>query len=367
MATATGCTPRVAAAPARAAARSADRASATSARCGEIDDDRRPAGRERAQPRARRLERGRPAQVERDVDARRSTSIERVVVDGASTAMQRGADAERAARAAVDVERGRGGAGEQRGARRGMRAARGRERAQDLRHALLRRERAEDAEDARRRRRARARAGWHCAFAASGDGLRASLAERDVLDRPIGPGAAELSATAPREVRGDGREDVDDAARHRPLVVVRAVEAGDGELGRVRRDVGMIPGELGAIVARALRGEQRAPARVVQPRVVQHGEAGPAEEVRPDELVQPRVAELVDDRSYWPRAARQHEVVRALDAHVARTRRLGRGREPSGRRASRRRRRRWRARAPRAAAPARPIGRRCRSDRAATA
>ena len=106
------------------------------------------------------------------------------------------------------------------------------------------------------------------------------------------------------EPRGAG-----DEPRHRPGVVEVVVEARDRELSQVRVGVGMIPGELGAVVVGAERAEQGRRPRVVQVRVVQHGQAGIPEEVRPQIVVMRRVAELVDGQVVGSLLVPPHEVV----------------------------------------------------------
>jgi hypothetical protein len=102
------------------------------------------------------------------------------------------------------------------------------------------------------------------------------------------------------------------------LVVIRDVEAAHGQLGGIGRDPWMTPRELRAIGVGGLMGQQRACACVVEARVVEHDQAGVSEEIRPEELVQPRVAGLVDDEIVLSAGDAPHRVVRALDAHAAR-------------------------------------------------
>ena len=72
----------------------------------------------------------------------------------------------------------------------------------------------------------------------------------------------------------------------------------------------MVEGELRAVAVRAAGGEQRACPRMVQARVVQDRQARPAEEVRPEEVVQARVADLVDDQVVLSTGGAPHEIVR---------------------------------------------------------
>ena len=152
------------------------------------------------------------------------------------------------------------------------------------------------------------------------------------------------SGTSACKRRGDRRAvDRDESGgaghepRHRPRVVEMVVEARDRELSRVRVGVGMIPGELGAVVVGAEPAEQGRGPRVVQMRVVQHGQAGIPEEVRPEVVVMRRVADLVDG-----------QVVGVVAGDATRSRGPSACPAPAARPA-RRRRRRSRARLRRAA------------------
>ncbi len=165
-------------------------------------------------------------------------------------------------------------------------------------------------------------------------------------------------------MNGRGPGDHDDVPNHGPHVVVRPVEPGHAELSRVRRDVGMVPRELGPVSRRAFAQQVRRGARVVEPRVVQHCQARPSEEIRPDELVQMRVAELIDGQIVL--AARPHATEnRARFGHAPVRPRADR---PDGahRRPSRGHRRRCRGPRPRAPARAPRTGRPRRSGRGAT-
>ena len=73
------------------------------------------------------------------------------------------------------------------------------------------------------------------------------------------------------------------------------VEPGDRELCQIGIDVGMIGGELGAIIARPCRPQERRRARVVQVRVMKHRQPGITEEIWPDVVVMGGVADLVND------------------------------------------------------------------------
>ena len=100
-------------------------------------------------------------------------------------------------------------------------------------------------------------------------------------------------------------------AQHRPEVVDRPAEAGDGVLDEPVRRVRMVVPELAPIVVGALRAEQTSRARVVQPRVVQHDEARIRREIRPHVVVARRIAQLIDDQIVGSPSMLPHEVVRA--------------------------------------------------------
>ena len=65
-------------------------------------------------------------------------------------------------------------------------------------------------------------------------------------------------------------------------------------------------------------------ARVVQMRVVQHREARPPEQIRPDELVRPGVADLIDRDVVLAEPRTPDEIVGAVHPQLARRRRIGR-------------------------------------------
>src|SRR5262245_8180643 len=80
----------------------------------------------------------------------------------------------------------------------------------------------------------------------------------------------------------------------------------------------MVPGEFGSIFVGAAASEQRAATGVMESRVVQDRQAGPAKQIRPDELVQLRVSKLIHDDVVLPLRGAPDEVMRALDTQAAR-------------------------------------------------
>ena len=125
------------------------------------------------------------------------------------------------------------------------------ERIEHLRHALLGRQAAEDAEDDG--------VAWD---SASGWHTRSRRRRRSASDRnspwpsrmarTCAPGTVSLKpAASARRVDGGQPRRLDDEPGHRPDVIEVVVEARDRELGQVRLDAGMVRDELRAVVGGA--------------------------------------------------------------------------------------------------------------------
>ncbi len=277
----------------------------------KIGDDRRAAGGKRAEPRARCFASRRPAQVDAHVrrgdglveflvrrtrDERRHVSQpkfgdDRIQVEhGIATADK---DQTRVWRARTD----------------------GRKRAQDFRHTTLRRESTEHADDGRILGQRMCRAKSPVRFINVDGGV--AFAKRDVFDRTSWKRFSDHVERASC-MHGDEPRGVDDRAQHRPVVVVRTAESRHGEFREIARHVRMIPREFLAIRSRLFARQQRVRACMMQPRFMQHDQARPPKEIRPDEFVRPGIADLIDDQIELPAQLAPDEIVRTLHAHFAR-------------------------------------------------
>ena len=212
------------------------------------DDDRRPAGGQAAQPGTGHLARGRPAQVQRDVA--RGDAVGQLVV-GLEVAGERHAVA--SGRGARCRPRDRSARARPRRAAGARRARTARVAANASRTCGMRLSGVsppKHAEDERVRRDAVAGAGApraRRAASATDSGVpwpsRIDVDARRPGCRALQRGRRAGACGRPTSLRGVGHE-----PRHRPGVVEVVVEARDRELGQVRVGVGMVPGELGAVV-----------------------------------------------------------------------------------------------------------------------
>ena len=219
---------------------------------GQGRHDCRPAGRECAEPRAGRLERGRPAEAQADVD-RGNGLIEGRIVEHAGR--EHGIRDAKRGREVLEIGGGvRRPGQDQPGGRRV--AAHAGEGAQDLRQAPFGGQPAEDAKD----QIAGAEAEPGAALRAFGGGPRlvAALPEGQIGDGRVGGGPGQARHRAPG-VRGDGPRRLQHGAGHRPEVIVGAVEAMDGELGGPGAGLGLVEAELGPVVRPAARGSRARP------------------------------------------------------------------------------------------------------------
>ena len=211
----------------------------------QIDDDRRLASGQASQPRPRYLSRRGPTQVQRDV-ARGDAIGERLVGCDVTGDGHAGGQAEVRDVGHEVVVFGHRAREEQVGA--GNIGPRGGERGQHLRDALVRRQPAVAPEDDRVRRDAVACAGAPRGAAGLPDRQRRALAKTNRHDRGVRHVGLQAGGDAP----GRGPRRVCEArATSRVIghvVVEMVVEARDRELRRVGVGVGMIPGELGAVV-----------------------------------------------------------------------------------------------------------------------
>ena len=97
-------------------------------------------------------------------------------------------------------------------------------------------------------------------------------------------------------MHGDEPRRLQHDPQHRPEVVDRPAEAFDGVLDDIACDARMVVPELMPVVVEPSLLEQRARARLMQPRIVQDDQTRVGGQIAPHEVVARRVAQLIDDK-----------------------------------------------------------------------
>ena len=114
---------------------------------------------------------------------------------------------------------------------------------------------------------------------------RSHSGRRNFLAKPLGKGFA----VHRHDARRRGNE-----TRHRPVVIHWLSKPAMASSAKIRVRVRMIPRELDSIVGGTTRAKQRCGPRMMQVNIVEHGETGISEEVRPLVVVVRRISHLVD-------------------------------------------------------------------------